>query len=148
MRGFRFALRGLEKVREARVDEARLTLARSEAARLAEKERIMGLEQEIEGTTGGVVREGVLDLKALLEEEQYLSDLRRRRSEALERMDTWIGAVESDRQRLLQARKEHKALERLRERRYLEFVREVMREEKQATDEAASTADWRARQRA
>lgn len=145
---FRFALQGLEKVRQARVDAARLALARSERTRREEEERIMSLEQEITATAADAKRDGVLDLNVLLEEEQYIDDLRHRRGEALERLETWIAAVEADRQRLLRARKERKALERLRERRYLEFVREVMRDETQSIDEAAGKADWRARQAA
>ncbi len=148
VRRFRFALQGLEKVRQARVDEARLALARSEETKRAEEVRIMGLEQEMAATAVGSKRDGVLDMNALLEEEQYIDDLRQRRGEALERLETWIAAVEADRQRLLRARKEQKALERLRERRYLEFVREVMRDETQTIDEAAGKADWRARQAA
>lgn len=146
MKRFRFALEGLEKVRQARVDEAQLALARSEAARRAEEERVMSLEQDIATTAVESQREGVLDMNALIEEEHYIDDLRRRRSEALERLETWITAVEADRLRLLNARKEQKALERLRERRYLEFMREVMRDETQTIDEAAGKADWRARQ--
>jgi flagellar protein FliJ len=143
---FRFALEGLEKVRQARVDGARLALAKSEAARRAEEERIMSLEQGIATTAAESQREGILDLNALIEEEQYIDDLRRRRGEALERLETWITAVEADRLRLVNARKEQKALERLRERRHLEFLREVMRDETQTIDEAAGKADWRARQ--
>ena len=148
MKRFRFALHGLEKVRQARVDEARLRLARSEGTKRAEEERIMSLEQEIAATAADSKRDGVLDMNALLEEDRYIDDLRRRRGEALERLETWIAAVEADRQRLRLARKEQKALERLRERRYLEFVREVMRDETQTIDEAAGKADWRARQAA
>lgn len=148
MKRFRFALEGLEKVRQARVDEAQLALARSEMARRAEEERVMSLEQGIAATAGASQREGILDLNALIEEEQYIDELRRQRSDAFERLETWITAVEADRVRLLNARKEQKALERLRERRYLEFMREVMRDETQTIDEAAGKADWRARQSA
>ncbi len=108
----------------------------------------MSLEQEIAATAGESQREGVLDMNILIEEEHYLEDLRRRRSEALERLETWITAVEADRLRLLNVRKEQKAIERLRERRYLEFMREVLRDETQTIDEAAGKADWRARQTA
>jgi len=145
---FRFALSGLEKVRQARVDEARLVLARSEARKRGEEVRIMTLEQKIKETAAKGNRDGVLDMTELLEEQEYLRDLRRQREDALTRLDGWIQAVEQDRQRLLQARREHKALERLRERRYLEFVKEVLREETQTTDEAGSYGHWDDRKRA
>jgi flagellar FliJ protein len=140
---FRFPLAGLEKVRQAREDQARLALARSEAAQRAEEDHIMRLEQEMVHTAKASAREGVLNVDELVAEERYLGELRRQRTEALVRLEQWIGAVEQDRQRLLQARKERKALERLRERRYLEFVQEVLREEGQLTDEAGSVAHER-----
>ena len=148
MRRFRFALQGLEKMRQARVDEARLTLARSQGAQRAEEELIMNLGQEIENTAAEATRDDILDMTELLEEQRYTGELRRRRADALERLEGWIAVVEGDRQRLIKASQEHKALERLRERRYLEFVQDVLREEGQITDEVASTGDWRRRKEA
>lgn len=145
---FRFALQGLERLRQARVDQGRLVLARSEAARWAEEKRIMSLEREMEETAGASSREGILNTTGLLEEERYVGELRRQREGAQERLAQWITAVEEDRQKLLRARKKHKAIERLRERRYLEFVQEVMRGEGKVIDEAASVADWRRRKAA
>lgn len=145
---FRFALAGLEKVRQARVDTARLVLARTEAAKRVEEERIMRLEQRIEKTVVDSSREGILDVTAVLEEERFVDELKRQREEALTRLDQWIESVDRDRAHLVELRKEAKALERLRERRYLEFVQEVLREEGQLTDEAASVGDWRMRKEA
>ncbi|MCK4305248.1 MAG: flagellar FliJ family protein [Candidatus Eisenbacteria sp.] len=148
MKRFRFALQGLEKVRQVRLDDARLALARTEAKRRAEEERIMRLEQKMDETSVASAREGTLDITGLLEEQRYIGELRRQRQGAIERLSQWIGAVEKDRQELLRVSKEHKALERLRERRYLEFVREVMREETQQSDETASICDQRRRMEA
>ncbi len=148
MKRFRFRMQGLEKVRQARVDCARLALARSEKTRRAEEERIMKLEQGVQETTAAATREGVLDMTELLAEQRYIAELRRQREDALQRLEAWIATVEQDRQRLLQASKEQKALERLRERRYLEFVQEVLREESQVSDEAAAVSDWRQRKEA
>ena len=148
MKRFRFRMQGLEKVREAQLDRARLVLARSEAMRRAEEERIMKLEQGVRDTTATATREGVLDMTEVLAEQQYIAALRLQREGALERLESWIATVEQDRQRLLQASKEHKALERLRERRYLEFVQEVLREESQVSDESAAVSDWRQRKEA
>lgn len=148
MKRFQFPLSGLEKVRLARVDQARLVLARSEAAKMTEEEELMKLEGKMKGTAEKASREGVLDMTAIIEEQVYQDDLRRKRDESRERLEQWMAQVESDRQRLMGARKEHKALERLRERRYLEFVQEVLRDENIASDEAASIADQRRRKEA
>jgi flagellar export protein FliJ len=148
MKRFKFSLSGLEKVRQAKVDQARLTLARSEAARKAEEGEIMRLEGEMEGTAAAAIRDGVLDMTSVLEEQAYQTELRRKRDATRERLQQWIASVEEDRQRLMRARKEHKALERLRERRYLEFVQEVLHQENEATDEAGSNANWRNRKEA
>jgi len=108
----------------------------------------MKLEGKMKGTAEKASREGVLDMTAIIEEQVYQDDLRRKRDESRERLEQWMAQVESDRQRLMGARKEHKALERLRERRYLEFVQEVLRDENIASDEAASIADQRRRKEA
>jgi flagellar export protein FliJ len=142
---FRFALQGLEKLRQARVDEARLALAKSASAQRVEEENIMTIEEQIQNTAAGATREGILDMTEVLEEERYVNDLRRRRTDAFERLGQWIAVVEEDRQRLLKASQEHKALEKLHERRHLEFMREVLREEGHMNDEAASVGDWRQR---
>ncbi len=148
MKSFRFSLGALEKVRQARVDQARLELARSEAAKQAAEEMIMNLEGEMKGTAARASRDGILDMTAIMEEQAYQDDLRQKREETRERLQQWISQVEEDRQRLMKARKEHKALERLRERRYLEFVQEVLRDENMNSDEAASIADQRQRKEA
>jgi len=148
VRKFRFSLEGLEKVRQAEVDRAQLALARSAAAKRAEEEFVMGLERDMVSTAMASSREGLLDVTSLLREEEYLGELRRQRAEATGRLEQWIASVETDRQRLLQARMERKALERLRERRYLEFVKDMLRDENEMTDEAAGVLYARAHQAA
>ena len=148
MKSCRFALSGVEKVRQARVDAAGLALAHSEAAKRAQEDRMMRLEQEMVSTATASSREGVLDVPGLLREEQYVGELRRQRDETLGRIEQWITVVEQDRQELLKARLERKALERLRERRYLEFVKDVLRDENQVTDEAAAVGHERAKEAA
>jgi flagellar export protein FliJ len=140
---FRFALSGLEKLRQAGVDRAFAELARSERARLKEEEGIMRLNAAMVENTGVYPRNGRLDGAALAEESRYLGTLRTRRQVALTRLEDWITTVERDRRQLTHARKELKAVERLRERRYLEFVREVLREEGRDLDEAGGVRHQR-----
>jgi flagellar export protein FliJ len=138
MKRFRFALSGLEKIRQVEVDRAYAQLAQSERARREKEQDIMNLNSAIADNTGVLSRQGTLDTVGLTEEARHLGLLCNRREAALERLDRWMGAVETDRLRLAKARKEHQAIERLRERRYLEFVREVLREETRELDEAGA----------
>lgn len=148
MKSFRFSLGGLEKVRQAQVDSARLALAASETARGAQEEEIMSLNRSIDETTNASQRDGVLDVDELLVEERFSGAQRRKRDEQLRRLADMIARVEKDRERLTDARKEHRALERLRERRYLEFLQALLREEREQMDEAASVGNRRRRQAA
>ncbi len=145
MKRFRFALQGLLKVQEAAVDGRRRQLARSEGACRAEEEGVMNLERRIAQSTGVVPREGELDVSALAAEERHLRLLQRHRADALARLRGWIAAVEEDRRHLVQARRKLEATERLRQRRYLEFVREVLREETREIDDVAGVRHQRAR---
>jgi flagellar export protein FliJ len=138
VRKFRFALSGLEKIRRAEVDRAYAQFAESERARLREEEGIMHLDSAMAASIGFAPRSGQLDGRALADEARYLGTLRERRAVALTRLEQWIATVERDRARLTLTRKEHKAVERLRERRYLEFVSEVLREERRDLDEAGA----------
>ncbi|MFH1144397.1 MAG: hypothetical protein V1774_07645 [Candidatus Eisenbacteria bacterium] len=137
MKRFRFRMEGLEKIREAAVDRARLRLAGSERVRRTEEERLMQIDAALAREVGSVPRTGMLDTHALLEEERRVLSLRDERQAAIVRLDEWIQTVETDRERLLGARQEARALARLRERRYLEFVREVLHDEKEQIDESA-----------
>lgn len=147
MKKFRFALQGLERIREAGVDRAQAQLAGSERARRAEEEGLMRLDQDLAAHAGSCPRQGRLDSAALVAEDRYLGALRVRREAALGRLDQWVETVEADRRRLSRARQEHKAVERLRERRYLEFLREVLRDEGRELDEVAGVRHRRRAER-
>lgn len=143
MRKFHFALSGLERIRQAEVDRAYAQLAESERARLREAEGIMQLDSTMTANIGIAPRAGQLDSRALADEARYLGTLRARRAVALTRLEQWIATVERDRARLTLTRREHKAVERLRERRYLEFVHEVLRDERRDLDEAGAVCHER-----
>lgn len=55
-----------------------------------------------------------------------------------EKLARWALQVEEERARLLEAHREAEAVEKLRERRYVEFVREVLRVERKEMDEVAA----------
>jgi len=135
MKRFRFALRGLEKVRQSEVDRAYRKLAESERARRSDEEELMALTTALEAGWGQVARTGRVDGAALDAEANYVGLLRHRRAAVEVQLGERIAQVEADRQQLMAARRELKAIERLRERRYLEFLQEVMRDEREQLDD-------------
>jgi len=98
----------------------------------------MDIDTAITREIGSVPPAGTLDIGALLDEERRVRVLHRQRHAAIHRLQSWIREVEEDRQRLLTARREARALARLRERRYLEFVCEVLRDEGERIEESRS----------
>ena len=143
MKRFRFRLSGLERIRRGTVDRAYAQLARSERERRHGEEEIMHWDAAIAEGTGRISRQGRVDAAALANEARDLGTLRDRRHSASQRLEGWISAVEADQQRLSRSRQELKAVERLREQRFLEFVREVLREETREIDEVAAVRHQR-----
>jgi hypothetical protein len=86
---------------------------------------------------GSRPRAGVPSPQALIAGEHGVETLRPRHA-AIHRIQKWIRAVETDRCSLLDAHQGARALERLRERRYLEFVREVLCDEGEQLDRGSA----------
>lgn len=138
MKKFRFTLEGVARVRELGVKERERTLsAAREAQRVAEAscgEAARRLEQAVTAAPAGVV----VQVRHLLELD---AERRRLRTELLReesQLQREAERVEAERERLIEARRGAQAVEKLRERRYTEFLRAVVRAEQKATDEAAA----------
>jgi len=86
---------------------------------------------------GSRPRAGAPSPQALIAGERGVEALRPRHA-AIHRIQKWIRAVEADRRNLLDAHQEAGALERLRERRYLEFVRDVLCDEGEQLDRGSA----------
>jgi flagellar export protein FliJ len=133
-------LEGLRKVREETARQKALELAQHrraahdahESARQAGEETREGEKRIREGFTG---RTSGWELK---QGEIHLMDLRKRQSASENRHAEETQAAERARGRLQAAEREREAIDRLRDRRYVEFLKAVLREEQQGTDEAAA----------
>ena len=137
MRKFRFSLEGVARVRARDVRAHEVELAKNREALLeaerARNDAASALHLSVSQAPAGTV----VHVRRLLE----LDAERRRLAGALRREEERLmgssQAVESQRGRLLEARREAKAVEMLRGRRYLEFLQAVRHEEQKATDEVA-----------
>jgi flagellar export protein FliJ len=138
MRKFRFALEGIARVRARDVRTHEVELAKTRDA-LAEAERAReGAASALKRSVAQAPAGTVVHVRRLLEldaERRRLSGELRREERRLEGTSR---AVESERERLLEAHRGARAVEMLRGRRYLEFLQAVRHEEQKMTDEVAA----------
>jgi flagellar export protein FliJ len=138
MRKFRFALEGIERLRARAVRLHEVELAKTRDA-LAEAERARegaasALKRSVAQAPAGTVIHvrHLLDLDA--ERRRLTGELRREER----RLEGSSQVMESERERLLEARRGARAVEMLRGRRYQEFLQAVRHEEQKMTDEVAA----------
>jgi flagellar protein FliJ len=138
MRKFRFSLEGLARVRELDVRSHEVELAKTRAA-LAEAERARaGAADALRRSVAQAPAGTVVHVRHLLD----LDADRRRLAHELKREEQRLEgtslALETERERLMEARRDARVVEMLRDRRYLEFLQAVTREEQKMTDEVAA----------
>jgi flagellar FliJ protein len=138
MKKFRFPLEGVSRVRDLAVREREVGLAQAREA-LAEadeaRERMaVRLRRSLEAAPKGTV----VPVCQLLEHDAERRRLRVQLKREEERLLSRAAQVEAGRAQLVRARREAQAVEMLRQRRYTQFLYEVMREEQKETDESAS----------
>jgi flagellar export protein FliJ len=138
MRKFRFSLEGVARVREHDVRAHEVELAKTREAlaeaEMARENAATALKRSVAKAPAGAV----VHVRRLLE----LDAERRRLAGELRREETRLEgtsqAMESERAKLLEARRGARAVEMLRGRRYFEFLQAVLREEQKMTDEVAA----------
>lgn len=137
MKRFRFPLEGVSKVRETEVKAREATLARAQRglAEAGETQRrlVDAMRQSLRTRPAGAV----VDVSDLLEVERERERIRGALIQQDEKLRGWLREVETERDQLLEAKRRAEAVEKLRERRYLEFIQQVLREEQGQTDEVA-----------
>jgi flagellar export protein FliJ len=138
MRRFHFALDGLGRVRSLAVREHEVALARARED-LAIAEAVHDRRAaEYHAAMRLAPRGSVISVRRLMERDASLTELRRQVHEQERRVAGAEARVATVRAGLVEARKEERALEKLRERRYREFTREVLRQEQKGHDETAA----------
>lgn len=137
MKRFRFPLEGVSKVRDNEVKAREATLASAQRELHAARETKSRLIDAMRSSLRRPGQSNVIDVTDLLALERERNRLRAQLTQQDEHLRNWIRQVEAERDRLLEARQKAEAVEKLRERRYLEFVQQVLREEQGMTDEVA-----------
>lgn len=137
MKRFRFPLEGVSKVRETEVKAREGTLAQAqrglEEAGEAQRRLIDAMRSSLRHRPSGAV----VDVSDLVELERERARIRGALLQQDEKLRGWLRQVETERDGLLEAKRKSEAVEKLRERRYLEFVQQLLREEQGHTDEVA-----------
>ena len=141
MKGFRFRLEPVLSLREQREESLQSRLAESTRALERDVARLQQIDREIQRqmvhlaeTYGG----GALDLDEISRDNSYLHSLEQQRAHQKAVIAERTGQVEADRAAVLQASKEKKTLEKLRENMLGAFSQQVDRRENGATEEIAS----------
>lgn len=138
MRKFRFPLEGAARVRELRVKACQADLARTQLDLQRAEEEQRSAEDRIRRSMEGAPQGMMVQVRHLVERDNRLRRLEEDARAKEENLKRTITEVEEGRARLVEARRGARAVEKIRERRYVEFVRAVLGEEQKTTDEAAS----------
>ncbi len=138
MRKFSFALEGAARVRELRVRACQAELARTELELQAAEEESRQAGEAVRRSMQSAPQGMMVQVHHLLERDDRLRRLKADARVKEENLKRNLTEVEEGRARLVEARRGAKAVEKIRERRYIEFLRAVLSDEQKTTDEAAS----------
>ncbi len=145
MARYKFRLNSLQRVRKARRDEQRVSLAEAFRAEqiLAESRAEVAAELEDLRTLQRLATSGkYLDVNQLLEAQRYELLLKARSQELMKQAILLSAETERRRQNLVEADREVRVLEMLDDRQHKEFNKEQQRVETKLLDDIA-TQRWR-----
>ena len=136
MKRFEFKLERVLGYRGVREDQKKRLLAEAQRAIATQREQIRIIEVEINKQMAELRARSVenVDVKDVVARRLYTSYLQSAVVLANEALASLRGQVEARRQELVQASKEKKVLERVREKRFREHVYEMDREEQNFID--------------
>jgi len=149
-RRFRFHLETVERLRKQARDAQRRAVADAARAVGTIEERILRLTRQLSDTLDGArdtLRLGRLDLASLRGHELYRGWVHRRIAESYTELACRRSELDVERAKLVEASKQLKVIEKLRERRWRRHLVDVAREEQAASDEAAVQLYLRRRQK-
>lgn len=142
MKGFRFRLEPVLTLRRHKEESLQVKLAESRRALETEAACLEALQGEMslqKDRLASDLARGPLDTDRLHRESVYLGLLERRIQDQAGRVKKLADQVAEDREAVLQASREKKALQRLRETMLLSFAREEARKEQKVAEEMATT---------
>jgi len=134
---FQFGLEGVARVRKHELKTRQTALADASRELQAAEETRTRLVAVLKETLEQSPRGSVVDIRALLTLERERESLRRQLLRENLRVEQSLDRVERERRDLLESKRRSEAVEQLRQTRYAEFVRAVLRDEQKVTDEVA-----------
>jgi flagellar protein FliJ len=143
MAPFHFRLATLLKLRETARDQRRSELAESQRADAELQERIeqlRGEQERLQAECRAAAGPGAVDLPRLVEGRQYAAVLRARQDELARQRAALAVEIRQRRQALVEADREVRVLEKLRENRRQMHQQEESRKEAKRLDDAALQA--------
>ncbi len=142
-RRFRFRLETVERLRKQARDAQRRVVADAVRTVATLEDRIVHLTRQLDDTFDGAretLRTGRLDVVSLRGHELYRGWVHRRIAESYTDLACRRSELDVERAKLVEASKQLKVIEKLRERRWRRHLADVAREEQAASDEAAVQA--------
>jgi flagellar FliJ protein len=136
MKRFKFRLQRILDIREQIRDEARQELGRRNAVLAHEQSVLGGLEAELLRLNAG--ENGIVTASELLLTGAYAQRIQKLIEQQALKVEEARKAVVEAQERYIQANKDAKALEMLREKRRAEYDHEVLKEEINQLDEVAT----------
>jgi flagellar FliJ protein len=136
MKRFKFRLQRILDIREQIRDEARQELGRRNAVLAHEQSVLKGLEAELLRLNAG--ENGIVTASKLLLTGAYAQRIQKLIEQQALKVEEARKSVVEAQDRYIQANKEAKALEMLREKRKAEYDHEVLKEEINQLDEVAT----------
>ena len=140
MARFRYRLASLLKLREATRDERRAELAEAYRADNLLKERIGNIDAEMESLKNrqrSTVTPGVVDVDLLVESQRYEVTLKTEKAHFEQQRQTIAEEIDRRQQRLIEATREVRVLEKLKETQLERHRKEELKREGKILDEAA-----------
>lgn len=138
MRRFEFSLQKVLDYRQRREEQAIRAFMEAQAQLLHEQAVLHKLIVEREGCLRRSRRQQRLTVELLDVEQTYLSALEERIETQRERVAEAEKVAEEKREALIEAQRERKALERLREKHYEQWRQEILRTEQKVLDDLAT----------
>ena len=140
---FHFRLATLLRLRETARDERRVQLAEAQQADVDLQHRLARLDaeqQQLQHECRAAAGPGAVDLSRLVEAQQYASALRAQAEELTRQRQTLAAEIDRRRQSLLEADRDVRTLEKLRENQSQAHRQQEDRQEGKRLDEAALQA--------
>lgn len=144
MRRFRFRLERFLDLRRWKERERELALAKVLGEVMLLEKRIAEIGELIAGSLFGEFRrENRIDVQAMARRELYAQRLARERESRREELAVKRGELDEARARYLEASKDRKVLEKLRERREKEYYEQALDEEYREVDDLNTASSTR-----